>query len=853
MKTNYTCTFLWILCIVINSSNLQAETLPAPLEDGDLISVAIAPTAPAVIDVPNSFVGFGLFYSNLPTLIGGNLERNNPHFASFMERLAKHQGPVPLRFGGGSVSETWYNPGGLTRPSGISHEVTPELLGSVEFLLDCTGSEVLFGLNASVEQPTLFEDMANGILQHIDEEQIIAFELGNEPNRYEPNGRRPSGYDFDDMIVESDDFFSRFETDVNTTRTIIGPTLTLFRNTPADDPDWTLRLPEYIDALGSRVSAISQNRYPTSDCTSNPNSIRFASIENLLDDQSSIGQAEIFSDFIDDANEAGLPFWINEHNTASCGGTDGSSNTFASALWFLDATFAWAAEGVETVFVPFIRSGHYAPFLSEFNPDSQAWGSEAFPMYYGMELFAQTAGSDRVLVENEQITNSNVRAWVTRDSDNCLYVLFVNKDLNDSGRARVLVPGATGEASAVRLLAPSASATSGITLGGLTWDGVTGPVPNGIATEEAVIPDTTGSYDLQIPAASAVLVSIPPLDVSNLVIARPSVVPTAFTGQTILFSGEDSFGDNLSYQWEQLSGPELDITSRAEELAAVTFSETGVYGFRLTVINDNETSDTNDFSLHVIEPTESLVFIENDETFAFEAEDFVSVTLGSGSFENHEWVLDTDSEASGGEFMRVTPSEDQRDREGSEAPALEFPLRFETPGVWSVQVRMLGPDSDSDSLHIGFESPTTSPNGIRQRENSWIWTGEVPGEGQATVVVPEAGEIIFRVWPREDGVWIDRIALSLDSSINFSAIEESLRVSTTDSVTPVPLLTLNPAILSWESPAQARYLIEASSTLEPGDWVIEGIEDTSESNRTFPLINAPELQSERFFRLRELP
>ena len=833
---------------------LQASPVPPPLESGDVISVALEPSSPAMVEVPESFVGFGLFYSNLSGLVGRNPSRLNPHFAPFMQRLAQHQGSVPLRFGGGSVSETWYNPSNLTRPPGIEHELTPGLLESVQIVLETTGSQGLFGINASIEVPTLFEDMANGVLDNINEEQILAFELGNEPNRYVANDRRPESYDFDEMIVESDGFFTRFETLVDTTRPIIGPTMTLFRSRIEDDPDWTLRLPEYIDALGTRVGAISQNRYPTSDCTTNPNSVRFASVENLLNDRSSIQQASLFTEFIADANEAGLPFWINEHNTASCGGTDGSSNTFASALWFLDATFAWVAEGAEAVFVPFIRTGFYAPFLSVEDLSNQgSWSSTVFPMYYGMEMFAQTAGNNRVLVESEQITNSNVRAWVTRDEDGFLYVLLVNKDLDDSGRARVLLPGSTDVATAVRLLSPSVDATSGITLGGLTWDGVNGPVPNGTPTSEMVTPDAEGIYALELPAASAALVTIPPLDRSGLVLARPVVTTVAQTGQTLLLEGGDSLGENLSYQWEQVSGPSLDITSSGEQLAAATFPVAGIYTFRLTVSNGVGDSNSANVTVSIVEPSEAGVFSENRGAFAFEAEDFVTMTAGEGNFSDHEWVVDTHPEASGGRFMRVTPSEGLRDREGTDAPALEFPLRFETPGLWLVQVRMWGPDSSSDSLHIGFEAPTTSPNGIRQREASWIWTGEVPNEGQATVFVPEAGEMIFRVWPREDGVWLDRIALTLDGAQDFATIPNSPSVQAGDPFELIAELTLNPAVLSFNSVAGRRYLIEGSAALSPGDWIIEGVEEASGVTSSLSLEDSLNSHETRFFRVRELP
>ena len=114
------------------------------------------------------------------------------------------------------------------------------------------------------------------------------------------------------------------------------------------------------------------------------------------------------------------------------------------------------------------------------------------------------------------------------------------------------------------------------------------------------------------------------------------------------------------------------------------------------------------------------------------------------------------------------------DREADESPALEYPIVFTTPGTYNVWVRMRGIDRDSDSLHVGFETHVTGLNGIRQNDSlDWLWIGEVPGSGQAQVVVGEPGVRTFRVWPREDAVELDRIVLALDSEIDPAAVPNS--------------------------------------------------------------------------------
>ena len=87
------------------------------------------------------------------------------------------------------------------------------------------------------------------------------------------------------------------------------------------------------------------------------------------------------------AHNASLPFYIVEDNSASCGGTEGVSDTIVSALWFIDSAFAYANRGVDKLFVSSSSSEHYSPFLFDGDPsdsglDLITYTPEVFPFYY---------------------------------------------------------------------------------------------------------------------------------------------------------------------------------------------------------------------------------------------------------------------------------------------------------------------------------------------------------------------------------------------------------------------------------------------------------------------------------------
>jgi hypothetical protein len=101
-----------------------------------------------------------------------------------------------------------------------------------------------------------------------------------------------------------------------------------------------------------------------------------------------------------------------------------------------------------------------------------------------------------------------VRVWATRDTGGSTRVVLINDDPARSYLVRLHVARARGVATLERLMAPSAHATSGVTLGGQSFDpaGASGVLSGQRSTR--AISATSGKYLVRLPAASAALLTL---------------------------------------------------------------------------------------------------------------------------------------------------------------------------------------------------------------------------------------------------------------------------------------------------------------------------------------------------------
>lgn len=238
------------------------------------------------------------------------------------------------------------------------------------------------------------------------------------------------------------------------------------------------------------------------------------------------------------AAAAGVPLVVGEGNSVSCGGRDGVSNVFGTALWAVDALFNAAAAGARRWNFHGGPQGAYTPIAfpnarcvaaaatvqRTYNrlpchPVRSSTVPDVRPLYYAMLAFTQaTAGGGFVTASSVSASNDLVKAWTVlapASSGGARRVIVIHKDPGAAAAARVTVrPGAMGaSAGAVltRLVVAAGgnvSSTHGVSLGGLTWDGSTDGAPLGTPISEPV-PFTSGAWSFSVPPGSAAILAIP--------------------------------------------------------------------------------------------------------------------------------------------------------------------------------------------------------------------------------------------------------------------------------------------------------------------------------------------------------
>jgi hypothetical protein len=196
--------------------------------------------------------------------------------------------------------------------------------------------------------------------------------------------------------------------------------------------------------------------------------------------------------------ETGLPFRLTETNSCYSAGKPGVSNTFASALWGAELMYQLASAG--GIGINFHGGGYgwYTPIAG-----TTKKGFEARPIYYGMLLFAQ-AGAGQLVgsLLSEAQPDDAIAAYSLKTASGLKTVLF-NKH-PDATATIAIDPGQrTGSAKVLQLSAPRLDATSGATLGNAAVDAHA----DWAATSQPVLARKRGLYTIDLPAASAALIT----------------------------------------------------------------------------------------------------------------------------------------------------------------------------------------------------------------------------------------------------------------------------------------------------------------------------------------------------------
>jgi hypothetical protein len=453
------------------------------------------------------FLGFSLEFSAVRTYTGSDPAHVNPVLVQLMRELTPGQPPV-LRIGGDSTDASWVPAPGVAPPPGGTYPLTPSWFATTAALARELGARLIMGINLAGNQPSLAGAEARADVSAFGSTAIEAFEIGNEPNIYgkidtyrTPSGARrkvrPKRYDFKRFLREFEG-----ESAAMPPLPLAGPALAA-GPTPSRG-SWIGSLGNFIDHV-PRLSTVTLHRYPLRNCYVPPASAQYPTVAHLLTGFATTGLADSIKRYIAIAHAHHRLVRLDELNSVACRGRSGVSDTFASALWVVDALFALARDGVDGVNLHTLPGAAYELF--QFSRVNGSWRASVRPVYYGLMMFTRAAPPGSRLLPITGRRPAGVTVWATRARDGQVRVTLINKDPSAPHTITLSPPrGVSGPAAVQRLEAPNVSSRGGVTLGGAGFGSETssGRLPS--PRTQTVRADHR-AYALTLPGASAALIT----------------------------------------------------------------------------------------------------------------------------------------------------------------------------------------------------------------------------------------------------------------------------------------------------------------------------------------------------------
>ena len=406
--------------------------------------------------------------------------------------LCRTLGPGVLRIGANNVDSTFFKRDAhppLESMKDNKYVVDPRTIGpaSVDAFFDFarnTGWKIIYGVNLGANDPAMAADEADYAWK-VGAKEILAIEIGNEPNLYPkgPNreGIRPSKWGYPEYKAEFMAVADAIKAK-NPQILITGPAVT----------KGTKWMPLFMADFKDRIALATSHVYPLSAKEADPKGQRFTSIEKILGEK----YPDDWLIKLNDAKAAGVPYRVGECNTASGGGKHGVSDAFAAALWSIDFMFDVARHGGAGVnFHGSFTANNYSAIVFDKKTETYV----PAPLYYGLLFFSQAAQGR--LVASEISGKTNLISHSVLGTDGKLRVTLLNKELNPSMQIQVNAGGDFSKLTSLSLSAPSAASTNGVLFAGAAV-GANGKWSPQTAEK---IDLSGGQITVMLPASSAIL------------------------------------------------------------------------------------------------------------------------------------------------------------------------------------------------------------------------------------------------------------------------------------------------------------------------------------------------------------
>jgi hypothetical protein len=459
---------------------------------------------------PN-FLGLALEYNTIPQLAGATPATVDPVFDQLLRNLDPAGRPV-IRVGGQSTDRTWWPVRGMKRPYGVTYDLWPGWTAAARSLIAATDAQLILGVNLEANRTRISQVEGSELLAGVGQTNIDALEIGNEPDLYAtmPWYRTLNGKPIA--------WYTKSGTAVYSRRPAYGPqnfaeefsrTLKVLPQLPVAGPEtgsgpWMSMFGQFVSAR-SQVRMLTSHAYGLNQCITDPASIQYPTVPNLLNIINSRDLAVGLGPYVSLVHRDGGTFRVDEMGSISCNGRSGVSNTFASALWLIDSLFQIASQGIDGVNLHDYPNS--ANGLFDFSRSNGQWLGAVHPLYYGALMFAQAAPAGSRLLRISSGSQSELRAWATLGPDHRIRIVLINDSLRSAAQTQIRVAGGAGPGAIERLGARSAYATAGISLGGASFgsDTATGVLP---APKPQAVTARAGGYSVAVPAGSAALLTV---------------------------------------------------------------------------------------------------------------------------------------------------------------------------------------------------------------------------------------------------------------------------------------------------------------------------------------------------------
>ena len=460
--------------------------------------------APSAHPIPAGFLGLSLEYPALLAYAGSDPAAPNPIFIRLVRTLAG--GSPVIRIGGDTTDWIWWPVKRMARPPGVKYTLTRRWVAVARAVALALRSHLILGINLEADSRRVAGTEARALLKGLGGRVIAGFELGNEPDVYASIGwynnslgvgvpGRPRSCGLEAYVADY---------------TAIGSVLP--RRVPLAGPAfaspssrWSAGTGQFLVA-NPRVRLLTLHVYPLRRCYTPPGSLGFPTIAHLLSAEAASGLVGNLRGALALARARGIPVRVDELNSVSCKGARGVSDTFASALWILEALFRFAQLGVQGVNIHTLPDAAYQPFV--FAHVGARWRASIKPMYYGMLFFARAAPPGSRLLPTLDSPTAGLRSWATRGPGGWIRVVLVNDSPPRALTVVVRPPGAVRSASLERLLASGLQARSGVTIAGQSFDAPTATGELSGAFNASTVQPIRHRYVIELPRASAALLTL---------------------------------------------------------------------------------------------------------------------------------------------------------------------------------------------------------------------------------------------------------------------------------------------------------------------------------------------------------